>query len=219
MSNPVLVLGLVCIVAAIVGGGLRAFGFDIPALQSRGRQAILAVFGVILVVAATYTPTPVHVAEPFDTTNNAHVQTKLTGFSGMWRGSGTDESSLFDKQQTSCETTIHSDLGHLRSNTVCNGQKGLHKVIDLSVTLDGDQFTGALTQSASVQGSDESVLTGSVSGHKTEDTAVFQVLFPGSLLPSATVNLKLNSPSSYSMHVTRLGLTVMEVVFNRIVQP
>jgi hypothetical protein len=248
MSNPVLVLGLVCIVAAIVGGGLTAFGIEVPALQSRGRQVILAVFG-LLVVAATYTqdlaahleaackessvpclsvlqpivnlfqsyigtaskpPTPVPKA--------ADVQIKLTGFNGMWRGSGTDQSWLFDKQGASCKTTIQSDLSHLLSNTVCDGQEGLHKVIDLSVTLDGDQFTGTLTQSASVRRSAASVLRGSVSGHKTEDTAVFQVQFPG-WLPSATVNLKLNSPSSYSMHVTRLGLPVMEVVFNRIDQP
>jgi hypothetical protein len=60
---------------------------------------------------------------------------------------------------------------------------------------------------------------GSVLGRKTEDTAVYQVRFPGLVPPSATVNLKLNSPSSYSMYVTSLGLTVMDVVFNRVARP
>jgi hypothetical protein len=147
----------------------------------------------------------------------ARAETKLTYFNGMWRGSGSDRNSPLESlQRTSCQTTIQADLRRMNSNTVCDGQAGLHKVIDFSITLDGNQFTGDLSQSTIVRGSaaSASVLKGSVVGRKAEDTARFQVQFPG-LVPSAIVNFKIHSPSSYSMHVTSLGLTLMDVIFNR----
>jgi len=53
-------------------------------------------------------------------------------------------------------------------------------------------------------------------GQKVEDTASYQVRFPGLVPIVATVDLKLLSQSSYSMHVTCcLGVTMMDVVFNR----
>ncbi len=70
MGNPLLIIGVVCILAAIVGGGLKALGIELPSLQSRGRQAILAIFGLILVVAANYAPSPAREVELFDTKNN-----------------------------------------------------------------------------------------------------------------------------------------------------
>jgi hypothetical protein len=52
MSTTLLTTGLACMIAAIVGGGLRAFGVEIPLLQSAKRQGLLAGFGLILLVAA-----------------------------------------------------------------------------------------------------------------------------------------------------------------------
>lgn len=43
-------LGLACIVAAIVGGGLKAFNIEIPGIASIARQALLAGFGVVVTV-------------------------------------------------------------------------------------------------------------------------------------------------------------------------
>jgi hypothetical protein len=45
---PLSMLGLLCILGAIVGGGLKASGINFPLIQSTKRQAILAAFGVVL---------------------------------------------------------------------------------------------------------------------------------------------------------------------------
>ena len=52
MVTTLLTTGLACIIAAIVGGGFKAFGIEIPLLQSGKREALLAVVGLILVGAA-----------------------------------------------------------------------------------------------------------------------------------------------------------------------
>lgn len=49
MDTTLLLLGIACIIAAIVGGGLRAVGFEFPPLKSLPRQIILAVLGVVLI--------------------------------------------------------------------------------------------------------------------------------------------------------------------------
>jgi hypothetical protein len=59
IGGTLLTAGLTCIIAAIVGGGLKAFGIEIGALQSVRRQALLAGFGAVL-IAASYI---VHMAE------------------------------------------------------------------------------------------------------------------------------------------------------------
>lgn len=50
MDTTLLLLGIACMIAAIVGGGLRAVGFEFPPLKSLPRQIILAVLGVILII-------------------------------------------------------------------------------------------------------------------------------------------------------------------------
>lgn len=59
MSTTLLTTGLACIIAAIIGGGLKAFGIEIPTLQSGKRQGLLATFGLILTIAAYYVQAPV----------------------------------------------------------------------------------------------------------------------------------------------------------------
>jgi hypothetical protein len=147
----------------------------------------------------------------------ASAEIKLTDFNGTWSGSGKDRNlPLESLQQTKCKTTVEADLRRMKSKTVCDGQAGLHKEIDLSITLDGNRITGDLTQNTSVRGSDRSVRKGSVLGQKVEDTATYQVRFPGLVPIVATVDLRLLSQSSYSMHVTGcLGVTMMDVVFNK----
>src|SRR5262245_50013860 len=48
MQNALVTSGIVCLVAAVVGGGLKAFGMEIPALNSLRRQVILAGLGAAL---------------------------------------------------------------------------------------------------------------------------------------------------------------------------
>jgi hypothetical protein len=49
MNNTLLTAGLVCTIAAIIGGGLKAFGIEIPVLQSTARQCLLGGLGLILI--------------------------------------------------------------------------------------------------------------------------------------------------------------------------
>jgi hypothetical protein len=145
----------------------------------------------------------------------ADAETKLTDFNGIWQGSGKDRNSPFEPlQQTSCHATINADLRRMDSRIACNGDAGLSKIIQLTITLDGDAFSGNLTQRTAMDGDNTSVsvLNGSVSGHKTDDTAQFQVRFPG-LVPNVAVTLKLNSPFSYSMQAMTLGIVLMDVTF------
>ncbi len=58
MYTTLLVTGLACLIAAIVGGGLKAFQIEIPVLQSQTRQLILAALGIALIVAASIHITP-----------------------------------------------------------------------------------------------------------------------------------------------------------------
>jgi hypothetical protein len=53
MITTLLTTGIACLLAAIVGGGLKALGFEIPILQSGKRRALLAGLGVILLIAAS----------------------------------------------------------------------------------------------------------------------------------------------------------------------
>ncbi|HSB12094.1 MAG TPA: hypothetical protein VLM38_21590 [Blastocatellia bacterium] len=56
MQQTLLIAGVACLIAAIVGGGLRAFGIEIPALGSRVRQMLLGLLGLILIVVGTINP-------------------------------------------------------------------------------------------------------------------------------------------------------------------
>jgi hypothetical protein len=67
METTLLGAGLGCIVAAVVGGGLKAFGIEFPLLTSRRRQAALGTLGVLLAsggVALSRLPTPASAVGP-----------------------------------------------------------------------------------------------------------------------------------------------------------
>ena len=48
MQNTLLTTGIACLIAAIVGGGLKAFSIEIPLLSSLFRQLALGALGFIL---------------------------------------------------------------------------------------------------------------------------------------------------------------------------
>lgn len=54
MSDTILTLGIVCVAAAIVGGGVSAAGVKVPVISSLLRQTALFAFGVILAAAAKW---------------------------------------------------------------------------------------------------------------------------------------------------------------------
>jgi hypothetical protein len=54
MGQTLVGAGIACIIAAIIGGGLKAFGLEIPVLNSLRRQVLLAIFGAILLGIALF---------------------------------------------------------------------------------------------------------------------------------------------------------------------
>jgi hypothetical protein len=151
----------------------------------------------------------------------AGAETKLTDFNGHWQGAGTDRyTPLQAPQRTRCSATIAAGPTRMNSQIECNGVAGLTKVIQLSITLAGDAFSGDLTQKATTRGdaSSASVLNGTVAGHKTDKTANFRVSFPG-LTPSVDVTLTLLDPSSFSMRAATFGGQLMDVTFRRSSNP
>jgi len=93
MADSLLIAGIVCIVASIVGGGVKMLGAEMPVLSSFPRQALLFAVGVVFLAASfatsgtkptpTPTPTPTSSASAnVGTTNVASapcVQTSALG--------------------------------------------------------------------------------------------------------------------------------------------
>jgi hypothetical protein len=50
MENTLLGGGIACVLAAIVGGGFKAFGIEVPVIASNLRQLVLGVAGVALIL-------------------------------------------------------------------------------------------------------------------------------------------------------------------------
>ena len=70
MSTTALSVGLACIIAAIVGGGMKALGIEVPTINSVKRQTTLAGFGVALLGIAfilSRPPIPPATASAHDT--------------------------------------------------------------------------------------------------------------------------------------------------------
>jgi hypothetical protein len=51
MGATLLCTGLGCLIAAIIGGGLKVFGIVFPPLQSIHRQTLLGGTGILLMIA------------------------------------------------------------------------------------------------------------------------------------------------------------------------
>jgi len=75
METTLLTTGIACLIAAIIGGGLKAFGIEIPLLKSISRQVALGAFGAILLAlsfletpAKLYRSQPANTIEPSSTT-------------------------------------------------------------------------------------------------------------------------------------------------------
>lgn len=49
LKSPLVILGIVCVLAAIVGGGVKALGSELPVISNWRRQSLLAAFGIVLI--------------------------------------------------------------------------------------------------------------------------------------------------------------------------
>jgi hypothetical protein len=54
MDKAFLAFGVACIIAAVVGGGFKGLGVEIPAIRTTRRQVLLALSGAILISAQQY---------------------------------------------------------------------------------------------------------------------------------------------------------------------
>jgi len=88
MDNVFLVAGIACLIAAVVGGGLKAFGIEIPILKSGARQFVLGALGLMLILAGIFVnsdrgtnikPTPTPIPTPIPTPHNQTVRPTPVG--------------------------------------------------------------------------------------------------------------------------------------------
>jgi len=145
------------------------------------------------------------------------AETKLTEFNGEWHGVGQDRESLLQSlQDTICQNFIRADLKRMQTEMRCERNSGVSKRVRLTVMLEGDRFSGEIMQRTTQPDHEDDVINGTIVGKKSDKSANFLVTWNGAT-PNTTVDLTLNTPTSYSMKVTALGITVMDVTFNRAV--
>lgn len=111
MNTTLICAGIACIAAAIVGGGLKAFGMEIPALNSKARQLLLAAFGAVLILvplAPRITPPPPKSKNPNppSTPHDVPASNESDFYSARFQADRTDASRLvkdgelaFEKRQ------------------------------------------------------------------------------------------------------------------------
>jgi len=56
MDQTLLTAGIAFVAAAIIGGGLKAFGIEIPLLKSALRQVLLGMLGLVLILIGSSFP-------------------------------------------------------------------------------------------------------------------------------------------------------------------
>ena len=145
----------------------------------------------------------------------AAAETKLTDFNGEWRGTGQDRDlPLQSMQDITCQNAVRATPRRMRIEMTCERKSGARKVIRMNATLEGDQLSGRINRRSVQPGRADEVLGGTLSGRKTDNSANFEVAWKG-MTPDITVDLQLNTPTSYSMKVTALGATMMDVTFTR----
>ena len=83
MDITLLLLGIVCVIGAIAGGGLEALGTKIPVISSRPRQIILGAAGIILIIYSRTFPSsnpPPTATEAPTLTSNTHIPAPVAQF-------------------------------------------------------------------------------------------------------------------------------------------
>lgn len=150
MNTPLLLPGVGCVIAAVVGGGCRAVGLVLPVIQSTGRQLMLGAVGVALILAAwSGSPTPHNLAQPM----RDRLIGRWCGPSGHWdiRASGSDDihTSYNDESLGNVWSVI--DLGNKRFEIVgmqggTRGQEIIYRFVTKDFfELDHASVSGILT--------------------------------------------------------------------------
>lgn len=71
MNAALTTIGIVCITSAIVGGGMKAAGVEVPVIASRVRQVALGIVGAGILVV----PLVITLTKPADRPSGGSVQT------------------------------------------------------------------------------------------------------------------------------------------------
>jgi TolA-binding protein len=95
MQTTLLSAGLACIIAAIIGGGSKAFSIEIPLINSLRRQVLLGALGLILIITASFVSSePAPGAASTSAAPVEHSESPVPGLSVSARA------SLADQQQS-----------------------------------------------------------------------------------------------------------------------
>jgi hypothetical protein len=191
---------------------LQVLGRGAPGLLSRHKGAKLAGVAMTLTKIATFGIAAVLLT--WAAPSQAGAQMKLSEYAGEWSGSGTDRDSPFaSMQKTNCRSKIRSDQHRTSIEIICSGPSG-QKTMHIQMALDGDRITGELVQTHSAPQQQPVVRKGSVIGRKSADSAEMQVQF--SAFMSGTAKFTAINPSSYSLKVTAMGASLMDVTFKKV---
>jgi hypothetical protein len=111
MQNTLLGAGLGCVIGAVIGGGLKGFGMEIPLINSIRRQALLGVLGFVLIGLSFAAANPSDARPALDPVSAATPARSLPHFvDGTWTlrnavdRTGTDWSDSTLKFESQAET-------------------------------------------------------------------------------------------------------------------
>jgi len=146
---------------------------------------------------------------------NAAAETRLSDFTGEWSGRGEDRDlPLTSMEAVTCQNGIRASARRLNSRMTCERKSVVRNAVNMTVTLEGNQLNGKITRKVTRPGKPDDVITGTVSGTKSDNAADLLVHWEGAT-PNTTIALKLTSTASYSMQATALGATMMDLAFRR----
>lgn len=73
MNDTLVILGVICVIAAVVGGGLSALGVQLPPILSVRRQVVLGLVGIGLVILGKWGSQPFPVPAPTPTQTDSSI--------------------------------------------------------------------------------------------------------------------------------------------------
>lgn len=142
MATTLLTTGLACLIAAIIGGGLKAFGIEIPALASRPRQVTLGALGFVLTGSGLWLGRP-PAARHSELTRGTWTLVKAIDDSGTDWGNSTLK---FTAQQKAGDGFRLAGFFEWRSSNVLIGREdveGHYDPAQSEIILEGKHITQA----------------------------------------------------------------------------